>query len=582
MNKTLKYIRRTLAALIGGIILLYFIDFTGTLPNGLHALLHAQLVPALLGGSLGILAVLLVLTLLLGRVYCSVICPLGILQDFILRCKLWSLRLRKRGKRIRTRYERPYNILRYGILGAAALAFALGSSFLMLALDPYSNFGRISVALFKPVVVWGNNLLASAMNAAGNYSFYQVTLHNQTLLTTLAAAAVLAILIVLVWRRERIWCNTVCPVGALLSLVSRWSLFRIAIDPGKCTHCKRCASACKARCIDAEQAEADMSRCVGCFNCLTSCNAGALRYAPAGWSRRKAPATADRPAAHLAAAGTPNTAPNFRPATPSPTGDEHPGTWAPPITPADAGTARDRTPRPAAPATAPGGLVHDPSRRRFIAGSLASIAVLPAALTPLASLASGKAPADYARRSLNPMPPGAIDAARFRRTCTACQLCISKCPSQVLKPALLENGLEGIMQPMMKFEPHSYCSFECNVCTQVCPNHALTPLTVEEKKRTQVGIVHFVREHCIVYAKDQDCGACAEHCPTQAVHMVAFRNGLTIPAITPGICVGCGACESICPVRPNAIFVEGLAVQAEAAPPEIKRSEEIEIDDFGF
>ncbi len=280
--RVLKYLRWFFAGIVGGAILLYFLDYAGWLPQWMHALLHIQIVPAIMAGSITILGVMFLLTLLFGRVYCSVICPLGILQDFILRCKLWTLKITKKGKKFKTKYEKPINWLRYGVFFITALLFVIGVSFPLLMLDPYSNFGRITVSLFKPIVVWLNNIAASILTSFGNYSLYNVYIENSSWLVVGIAAVVLVVLILLVWKKERIWCNTMCPVGTLLGFISRFSLFRITLKDN-CVGCKLCETSCKSRCIDVENRKVDHSRCVTCFNCLGKCKKGALSYSPAGW-----------------------------------------------------------------------------------------------------------------------------------------------------------------------------------------------------------------------------------------------------------------------------------------------------------
>ncbi len=193
------------------------------------------------------------------------------------------------------------------------------------------------------------------------------------------------------------------------------------------------------------------------------------------------------------------------------------------------------------------------------------------------------APAVWAQTKTDVIsPPGAVSTERLLKHCTSCHLCISKCPSKVLKPAFTEYGISGMMMPIMYFEK-GFCNYDCTLCTDVCPNNALTSLTVEQKHRLQVGRVVFKPELCIVHTEGTNCGACSEHCPTQAVKMIPYKNSLTIPFIDADICVGCGGCEFICPVRPNrAIYVEGNRVHQEAKAFDVEKKDEKEITDFGF
>jgi len=213
----------------------------------------------------------------------------------------------------------------------------------------------------------------------------------------------------------------------------------------------------------------------------------------------------------------------------------------------------------------------DKSKRRFLLSGLTIAVAAPAVF------AQGKE-----RRQNAICPPGAESAGRLLKHCTSCHLCISKCPSKVLKPAFMEYGIGGAMMPVMYFE-RGFCNFDCTLCTDICPSSALTPLTVGQKHRLQVGRVVFRPELCIVHTEGTSCGACSEHCPTQAVKMVPYKNGLTEPSIDADICVGCGGCEFICPVRPNrAIYVEGNKVHKQAKAFDVEKKEEKEITDFGF
>ena len=167
-------------------------------------------------------------------------------------------------------------------------------------------------------------------------------------------------------------------------------------------------------------------------------------------------------------------------------------------------------------------------------------------------------------------PPGSISTEHFTSTCTACHLCISSCPTKVLQPSLTEWGMFNIFQPFMDYNT-SFCNYECNVCSDVCPTGAIIPIIAEKKKLTQLGKAIFVKENCIVETENTACGACSEHCPTKAVQMVDYKNGLKIPEVTDKYCIGCGACEFACPVRPfKAIYVDAHLVHrvAEKKPTE--------------
>lgn len=170
-------------------------------------------------------------------------------------------------------------------------------------------------------------------------------------------------------------------------------------------------------------------------------------------------------------------------------------------------------------------------------------------------------------------PPGGISIEDFNRDCTACSLCISVCPNQVLVPALLHYGVAGFMQPVMDYHK-SFCTYNCTRCTEVCPTYALQPLLPEAKKLTQLGKVNFIKDNCIVKTEKTACGACSEACPTKAVYMIPYEGNLLIPEVKTDICIGCGHCEFACPTIPyKAIFVDGNRVHVAALPPENPKSD---------
>lgn len=146
----------------------------------------------------------------------------------------------------------------------------------------------------------------------------------------------------------------------------------------------------------------------------------------------------------------------------------------------------------------------------------------------------------------------------------------------------MEYGLDYMLKPRMAYIS-SYCNYSCTTCSDVCPVGAIKPLTKTEKETTQIGIATFFIDRCVVSTKDQDCGACSEHCPTQAVHMVPYKGTLTIPQVNPALCIGCGGCESICPVRPmRAIMIKPNVVHKKVNKPKAQQEKKVEVDDFGF
>ena len=272
----LKGLRVFLAILFFVPILLFFVDFSGVLPDSVHRLLHLQLMPALLGGMIGLIVFQFLLALVFGRIYCSTICPAGVFQDIINR--LFCIGKKKKKGSRRFTYHKPMNWFRYVLLAITMLMAVFGFSGLCLLLDPYSNFGRIAASLFRPVVMWGNNLLADLLMKVDNYSLFHVTISTVTVSGLIAATIALLVFIVMTIFRGRLFCNTICPVGALLSLFSRYSFFRITFDKEACTHCGNCEHTCKAEAIDSKNLTVDTSRCVDCFNCVSSCSKGGLQY----------------------------------------------------------------------------------------------------------------------------------------------------------------------------------------------------------------------------------------------------------------------------------------------------------------
>ena len=500
-----KKIRIALAALLFVGITLLLLDISGTLHVWLGWMAKIQFLPAVLALNLAVIVGLLLLTLLFGRVYCSVICPLGIWQDIVS-----NLSGRRKGKKSRFTASPERKWLRYGVWVLFVAALLAGVQVFVALLAPYSAWGRIVQNLFQPLYIWGNNLLAWIAERAGSYAFYPREVWLRSLPTFLIALATLVTVTVLAWKNGRTWCNTLCPVGTTLGFFSRFALFRPVLDLDVCVRCHHCEKNCKASCIDIDAGTIDHSRCVVCFDCVDSCPLGGLKYRFT-WKRK----------------------------------------------------ASQSTPAPAQT---------DQTRRAFLVGGLMAGA---GALSARArSTAAAAAEADKKRdggfadivpkkepvRTVPITPPGSLSVKDFYQHCTACQLCVAQCPNNVLRPS---TDLAHLMQPRMSFE-RGYCRPECVRCTEVCPAGALLPITPEEKTAWHVGVAHLDYRLCLPYSLEQECGNCARHCPAGAIRMVRKHpddeHSLRIPTIVEERCIGCGACENLCPARPiSAITIDGLA-----------------------
>ena len=431
----LRKIRTILAAVTLVLITLLFLDFTGTLHSWLGWMAKIQLLPAVMALNVVVIVALIALTLVFGRIYCSVICPLGVFQDVLARLR------RKKNK--------------YG---------------------------------YSPEVKW-------------------------------LRYPVLAVF-VLAWRGGRTYCNTICPVGTVLSLLARFSWLKVRFDEDKCRNCSLCSKNCKAACIDYKTHTVDYSRCVVCGNCIDSCKFGALKYSKDTFvskeSRNQGNSTqgADQ---------------------------ENPEI----LNSLDKKSSVDT------------------SRRSFLlATALASTAAMAQKKEKLMDGGYAEIVDKVAPERQTPLtPPGSLSASNLATRCTGCQLCVSECPNHVLRPS---TDLMHLMQPTMSYEK-GYCRPECTRCSDVCPAGAIKPLDDVEKSSIQIGHAVWIRKNCIPLVDEVACGNCARHCPAGAITMVPSdpddEQSLKIPAINENACIGCGACEYVCPARPfSAIYVEGHEV----------------------
>src|ERR1035437_6634628 len=436
--------------------------------------------------------IVIALTFLFGRIYCSSICPMGTLQDII------SFISRKLNKKKYFRLKKRYKILRYSLLAGAVIALFSGSVILINLLDPFSNTGKIFTNLFRSILILANNFAAFTLGKLNVYWLYPVEVRGFSYAAIGFSFIVLATVGIMSFMKGRLFCNTICPVGTLLGLVSKYSLFKISIDRENCISCNLCERVCKSEFIDRKNKIIHFDRCISCYNCFEVCPKGGIGYTKSILKRE---------------------------------------------------------------ATEP--VKFDNKRRELISKtflyvigfssiSLGQIKIIPKKLSKIPNLKKNTV-----------SPPGSRSISHFTGKCTACHLCVSGCPTQVLQPSLWEYGFTGIFQPYMDYKA-SFCNQDCVICGQICPTGAILPLTVNDKKLTQIGKVNFIKDNCIVETEGTECGACSEHCPTKAVQMVPYKK-LHLPEIKNEYCIGCGACEFACPVKPyKAIFVDGNEIHQTA------------------
>ena len=494
----LRKVRIILAVVMFVCITFLFVDLSGVAVQCFGWMAKIQFLPALLALNVGAVALLLVLTFCLGRVYCSVVCPLGVMQDVFSRLggKVWKNRFH---------YAKPRTWVRWGVVAAFVALMLLGLNSIAILIAPYSAYGRVAANLFAPLYTGLNNLAAALCAKMGCSAFGHVDVFVRSGLSLVVALVTFVLLGLLSFRWGRWWCGNICPVGTLLGVVSRYALFRPVIDTDKCNGCTKCVRNCKAMCIDGERHQIDYSRCVACVDCLENCRQGAIAFRYVGPLKHAAPKNAN----------------GDSPADPS------------------------RRKMMAATAMVTAGMALQAQERKVDGG--------------LAVLEDKREPA----RSTAVKPAGAVSLKYFSNHCTACQLCVAECPSQVLVPS---KRLDTMLQPEMQFR-RGFCRPECTRCSEICPAGAIKRVTPQEKSAIHIGTAVVVLENCVANRDGVHCGNCERHCPAGAIVMVPKEKGadpnlpitLKIPTVDASRCIGCGSCEYHCPSRPfSAIYVEGL------------------------
>lgn len=430
-----------------------------------------QFLPSCMALNFAAIAFVLLLTLVFGRIYCSVICPMGVFQDLVIRVRKL---LSPKGRKPKRHFVKEPRIVRYGVLALVIVTALTFSQLLLTVLAPYSAYGR---------------MIRSIVGLSRGESLAPALL--------ITAAATLVVICVCAWIWGRGWCNTVCPVGSVLGLVSRFSLFKVSIDQSQCVSCRKCEKGCKSSCIDIDTHTIDHSRCVDCFDCLDSCPKGGIKF-------------------------------------------------------------RFSLPRKAK--TEPVTESVDKGRRAFMAttalvgGSLALGAQNKRLDGGLADVIDKTSP----ERSERLVPFGAESVKDFYDRCTACQLCVSNCPNGVLRPS---TDIGHFLQPQMGYEKgwcRPECTTCSQVCPAgaIRPLKAEEKLTHKigtAKVNLSLCLAAKDEAGCGNCSRHCPVGA-VRMVKTDGYHR-------SIPVVAEAQCIGCGACEYLCPARPiSAITVDGISV----------------------
>lgn len=408
--------------------------------------------------ALPILALIVVfLTVILGRVFCGWICPLGTLNNFV-----GLFNIRKVGYRRFHWFWLKYALLVF-LIGGAAFSLNLSGIFDPMSLTVRSlavTFYPAGVSVFRHLsefVGLGDRVLPPA-----NLFFYG----------SLLIGAIFLLILFLNLVEKRFWCRYLCPLGALLGILSRWSILKREISEG-CNNCGLCEKVC--------QGGTNKAECLVCGDCDDACPQKAVSFS-FGWRKE--------------------------------------------------------------------GVKTGLGRRRLTGAILAGVI-----FSPLLNISPFRKASAADEKLIR--PPGAVEEGVFLKRCVKCGECMKVCLTNGLQPAFLEAGLDGIWTPVL-VPRIGYCEYRCTLCGQVCPTGAIKRLSLKEKEEVKIGLAVIDKGKCLPYAYFTPCIVCEEVCPTpkkaiwlETVEM-SLRDGQRItlkrPHVDPRLCVGCGICETKCPV----------------------------------
>lgn len=447
---------------------------------------------------------ILAITLLFGRVFCNWICPYGTLHQFV----GWLFNIGNAKSRIDENRYRNIYFLKYGILAVFLIMASMGALQIGL-LDPICLMYRTFATVVAPAT---DMAIDQASLAAHGMELDTVWLDNlkfgpgvprRVFVGSFWIGLVIAGLVGMNIVIPRFFCRVLCPLGALLGVVSRFALFRINRDVHKCTDCNLCLTRCEGAADP--MGKVRLSECFSCMNCIDDCPEDALTFSMLKLDKKQV--------------------------VPGP----------------------------------------DISRRRLLFAS-----ILGALAYPFIKNHGVNTNENFSAKLIR--PPGSVEESEFLAKCIKCDQCINACPTNVLQPATYqEAGIEGIWTPVMNFKI-GHCQLKCTMCSEVCPTGAIRKITAEEKLGKgpyakqgpiRLGTAFFDKGRCLPHAMEIPCVVCEEVCPTSPKAIQTkdeevkdvYGNIVVLnkPFMVPDLCIGCGICETECPVKDQrAVYVTAV------------------------
>jgi len=438
--------------------------------------------------------ILVVLTILIGRFFCGWLCPLGTTMDIVDR--IFLRRIRRGQKNIKLRNAKYYILVLFIVssifsLQIIWLADPLSIVTRSYAITLYPYFNYVTRSTFDTLYhIKGISSVSEPVY--GILRQYLMPLQQPVFRMHLLFLGIFVVILLLGILQRRFWCRNLCPLGALLGLLSKHlSFFRRRVSD-KCIDCGKCIRVCGLGAIPENPKQYFPQECTECMSCAKVCPVKAISF------RIKQP-FADKPASPPKGLGL--------------------------------------------------------SRRAFVKSVAAGMAAV-----PLLKL-------DYSKRNLDESvirPPGSLPEEEFLDRCIRCGLCMKVCPTNGLQPTILEAGIGGIGTPIL-VPRVGYCEYVCVSCTRVCPTNAIKELLEDEKKKVKIGTARIDTTRCIPWSEYEDCLVCEEQCPvpTKAIKfevrdITTFTGDIRrikFPVVLKDKCIGCGACENKCPVKPKAAIV---------------------------